>query len=168
MEILSTILKIAFLKAKPQDLPYNIQLALIALLGCIATSILQASVTNLKVLPITFFIMQSLLFAVFLFLLLKASNKAPRYIQSATAFFAVLTLEQLIVYVFVMMPNAALFILIVQIWSFTARAHILRQALQNSLGASFFLLFAMTMLNYTVIVSLYFDILTPLIMPQAQ
>jgi len=168
MSVLQKILALLVLKSAPQDLPYSpqfmIQLAVVYILS--GMMVLQTTVSSDDTLA--GILLGLLVQFLFTFFVLRALNKAPRFIQTFSAMLGVGILFNLLSWpVFALLADETIddslrssmsmaFLLVIS-WEVLVKAHIFRHALEtkmlSALALSFSLFFitvALSQLIFTV------------------
>jgi len=168
MSVLQKILALLVLKSAPQDLPYSpqftIQLAVVYILS--GMMVLQSTVSSDGTLA--GILLGLLVQFLFTFFVLRALNKAPRFIQTFSAMLGVGILFNLLSWpVFALLADETIddslrssmslaFLLVIS-WEVLVKAHIFRHALEtrmlSALALSFSLFFitvALSQLIFTV------------------
>jgi len=149
MNTFRTIIDICLLRGKPQDLPTSFNLVLLAAGAGIVIDALSLSGNGLDMQQLLFAALQTVLFGAGLWLLLKQRGFVSRWIQTATALYAVNALFSLVILPLLpalydmaradpptTMGWQQLAAVVLSGWFLAVMAQVLREALEVSLGAA--------------------------------
>lgn len=156
METIVTLARIAAFKAKPEDLPFNQAVAVFMIAAAIVTSVLQNSLSQTAQLPYTLFVVQTVVYAMGLFFLLRVNQKTNRFVQTTIAFFGIISLEQLVSVTLMTTVNAFAIATAFKFWRFIVLAYVIRHSLEIKTGQSFLLLIGLMLFN-ALVVTLFFS-----------
>lgn len=139
MSILTQLIEIIILRRRPQDLAFD-QLSVVLYL-VIATGLnyIAMAYSGAFSKPILISCIQYGAQALGLFLMLKISGKAERYVQSATAYFGVMAVMTTLSLLSIFVPGLYLMQVFVAGWSFYLGMIILRDAFDASSIRAIFL-----------------------------
>ena len=132
MNYLSTLPQIAIFKAKPQDIPYNVSYLFASFVGALLIAMFSASQTQKLSNPATYAAVQYIAFAVLFYLILVVNQKAERFVQSASAFFGIVALAQILTYLLIFVAKLGSFAILISLWSAVVQIYILRETLESS------------------------------------
>lgn len=156
-------IRLARLQQAPQDLPASLPLLVLMLLANILVGVIGGSryfgdtLTALMANLVDVAVMAGVLW-----LLLSAHARQARFIQTATAMYGLGTLFGVVM----LFPQqlsllagagqlAALLMLAVMVWSQVALGHVLRHALEKSLGAGIALAVGISVVSFVVVGNLF-------------
>jgi len=141
MQIIRTLFQILFFKAKPSDVPFNINLTVIAFGLAWSSNILLASfqnvVNNQTLIPLLQIVVLGAMIALFL----TINNKKSRIYQTLLSSYGVMVLINLALIVISLIGLQGT-VFIFAIWSFAVQVYILKNALDTGIASAFFMTFA--------------------------
>ena len=161
MSVLQKIMSLLILKSAPQDLPYSPQLAVQLGVIYIFSGIVVLQTTLAPDDMLGGLILGLLIQAVFCYLILKALNRLPRFLQTISAIFAVSILFNLLSWpVFLVIADEtateslkssmSLMFLLVISWEVLVKAHIFKHALEMKMFSALALSFSLFFISVTL------------------
>ncbi len=150
--LIQPFINLLLFRAGPQDMPASNAILKIAIFACFVTDILGAIGLLGLTLSAVLSIGQIVLYAAFIYLLLKINKKTERWLQTLTALFGALALINLASYPFIQNLNlfsegklvltpGILIVAVLQLWFFIVMARILRDALEITMGRAVLITF---------------------------
>jgi len=150
--LIQPFINLLMFRAGPQDVPASNTVLKVTILACFITDVIGAIGLLGLTLAAVLSTGQIVLYAGFIYLLLKINSKTERWLQTLTALFGTLALINLASYPFIQNLNlisegqlvltpGILIVAALQLWFFIVMARILRDAIEITLGRAMLLTF---------------------------
>ena len=150
--LIQPFINLLLFRAGPQDMPASNTVLKATILACFITDIIGAIGLLGLTLSAVLSAGQIVLYAGFIYLLLKINNKTDRWLQTLTALFGALALINLASYPFIQNLNllsegqlvltpGILIVAALQLWFFIVMARVLRDAIEVTMGRAILLTF---------------------------
>lgn len=132
MNILQQLIQIITLQRRPQDIAFDQNSAVFYFVLTAGITFITSAQAGVFSQPLLISLIQTSSQALILFLFLKASGFATRFVQTATALFGTTAILSLIVWLLAQLPGVSFLVIFLTVWSFYLTILILRDALDAS------------------------------------
>ena len=154
MSIIRILLQIIIFKAKPSDVPFNINATTIAFACAWLIQLWAASLQPEFPNPVFFTFIQIVIYGAMISFFLKINKKQARIYQSLLAIFGTLTIISVFIFISTNIGLTTLFIYFA-IWRFSVQVYILKHSLETGFGQALFMIITIE-LTAIFAISLFF------------
>lgn len=130
MNYLKTLVEIALFKGKPHDIAYNISYPIIAFIVALFVGVSAATAVGNISTPISFVFVQLISLGLFFYLILVASDKISRFVQSASSLYGTIALFQISAYLLIFIFRVSPLATFIYLWSAVVQIYIFRETLE--------------------------------------